>query len=97
LQAEIAEYLKTLNITNKEHALFYTQKNPKRGFTANTMASHIKNIYLKSGNFGCSSHTGRRTFATQIAAHAFFIFHVPNGIASFSGSNASFAARPFME
>jgi integrase/recombinase XerD len=68
LQAEIAEYLKTLNITNKAHALFYTQKNPKRGFTANTMASHIKNIYLKSGNFGCSSHTGRRTFATQIAA-----------------------------
>ena len=68
LQAEIADYLKTLDITNKEHALFYTQKNPKRGFTPCTMANHIKSIYLKSGAYNCSSHTGRRTFATQIAA-----------------------------
>jgi integrase/recombinase XerD len=68
LQAEIADYLKTLNITNKEHALFYTQKNPKRGFTPCTMANHFKHIYASSGAFNCSSHTGRRTFATQIAA-----------------------------
>jgi integrase/recombinase XerD len=68
LQAEIADYLKTLDITNKEHALFYTQKNPKCGFTPCTMANHFKHIYASSGACNCSSHTGRRTFATQIAA-----------------------------
>jgi integrase/recombinase XerD len=69
LQTEIADYLKTLNITNRDHALFYTQKCPKRGFTSNTMANHFKAIYLKAGIDGCSSHSGRRSFATTISAH----------------------------
>ena len=68
LQTEIAEYLSTLTMTNRDYALFYTQKCPKRGFTSNTMANHFKALYIKAGVEGCSSHSGRRTFATNISA-----------------------------
>ena len=32
------------------------------------MANHFKALYLKAGIDGCSSHSGRRSFATTISA-----------------------------
>jgi integrase/recombinase XerD len=49
-------------------ALFYTQKCPERGFTANTLTQFFLTLYASAGIEGASSHSGRRSFATALAA-----------------------------
>ncbi len=48
--------------------LFATQK--RDGFTANTACYHFYMLYKAAGLAGCSSHTGRRSFLTQLSAKA---------------------------
>ena len=48
-------------------ALFATQKRDD-GFTANTAANHFHSLYRAAGIDGCSSHSGRRSFITALAA-----------------------------
>jgi len=50
-----------------EAYLFPTQKNPKRGFTANTACQLLHSIYKNSQMTGATSHSGRRTFITKLA------------------------------
>ena len=73
LQEEIHDYLcvrfnlkdlKVLHFTDTSKALFYSQKNSTRGFSANTLAQWFGNLYRKVGIEGASSHSGRRYFAT---------------------------------
>lgn len=53
--------------TDTQRALFPTQKNPKRGFTANTLCQLFHKIYKDSHMTGATSHSGRRTFITKLA------------------------------
>jgi integrase/recombinase XerD len=59
--------LLAVTYTDTQRALFPTQKNPKRGFTANTLCQLFHKIYKSSQMTGATSHSGRRTFITKLA------------------------------
>ena len=59
--------LLAVTLTNTSRALFATQKNYQRGFSANTLAQHFHNIYKGANIDGASSHSGRRGFITTLA------------------------------
>ena len=52
---------------NAQRALFPTQKNPLRGFSANTLCQHFSPLYARAGVEGASSHSGRRFFLSSLA------------------------------
>lgn len=67
LRKELAAYVMTLKrIDQHDLPLFRTQK--RDGFTANTLCQHFHWLYRRAGIEGASSHSGRRTFITNLAA-----------------------------
>ena len=76
LRDELEDYLQqrfglkdllAITYTDTQRALFPTQKNPKRGFTANTLCQLFHKIYKAAHMTGATSHSGRRTFITKLA------------------------------
>lgn len=75
LRSEIKAYLlsrftaKELTAVAYSHLynkpLFVTQKS--EGFSANTLTYTMTMLYKSSGLYGCSSHSGRRTFITKLS------------------------------
>ena len=68
LKEELTQYITLIRTDDKDRALFPTQKNPRKGFTANTLTQHFLSVYRSAGIDGASSHSGRRTYATSIAS-----------------------------
>ena len=65
---------------NANPALFYTQKCPERGFTANTLTQFFLTLYVRAGIEGASSHSGRRSFATALAAKGTGLVELVGGV-----------------
>ena len=50
-----------------ECPLFYSQKDARKGFTANSLAQTVAKLYRGAGLDGATSHSGRRSFLTNLA------------------------------
>lgn len=68
LQKELAVYVKSQKVRDMTHSFFYTQKQQRRGFTANTLAQHFYHLYKAAGIDGASSHSGRRSLLTNLGS-----------------------------
>ena len=66
LKRELEAYLKALKPNPRCDALFQSQKDG--AFSANTMCQLFLNIYKTCGIDGASSHSGRRSLLTNLAA-----------------------------
>lgn len=68
LRGELQRYADSLKIRDSLWAFFPTQKFPRRGFTANTLTQHMNAIYRQCQIEGATSHSGRRSFITNLAS-----------------------------
>lgn len=64
----LVEYVNAIRTDDRERALFPTQKNPRKGFSSNSLTQHFADLYKGAGLDGATSHSGRRTYATNIAS-----------------------------
>ena len=67
LRKELQQYANAYKPKDANVKFFYSQKAESDGFSANTLTQFFHYLYRRAGFNQCSSHSGRRTFATEIA------------------------------
>lgn len=68
LRKELQQYIRFYNPADKTMKFFYSQKKDSDGFNANTLTQHFHFLYKGAGVDGASSHSGRRSFITNLAS-----------------------------
>jgi integrase/recombinase XerD len=66
LRTELERYMFARRVTDLEQPLFVTAG--RKAFTANVLTQHFFWLYRKAGINGASSHSGRRSFITNLAS-----------------------------
>jgi len=67
LREELAAYAAQARCVDRSYPFFASQKSMKSGFGANSLAQTVALLYEGTGVEGASSHSGRRTFLTNLA------------------------------
>jgi integrase/recombinase XerD len=67
LKAELQAYAAQATCVDRSYPFFPSQKSIKTGFSANSLTQTFALIYEGAGLEGASSHSGRRTFLTNLA------------------------------
>jgi len=66
IQSELTAYLNICDLSDHSRKLFYTQKNPSKGFSPNTLTQFFFYAYREVGIIA-SSHSGRKGFINALA------------------------------
>ncbi len=67
LKTELQDYADQAKCVERSYPFFASQKSIKAGFSANSLAQTFALLYEGAGLEGASSHSGRRTFLTNLA------------------------------
>ena len=67
LREELQAYAAKAKCVDRSYPFFASQKSIKVGFNANSLAQTFALLYEGAGLEGASSHSGRRTFLTNLA------------------------------
>ncbi len=67
LHEELQAYVAQTKCLDKAYPLFASQKSVKSGFSANSLSQTLTQLYVSAGIEGATSHSGRRSFLTNLA------------------------------